>query len=185
MPVPVDPGAYSTGQTATASIFNNRFAPLYNALNPASVGLDELNLVAALLDKLGVSAGATLRRGQASVPAAQATASAAFTDLGTDGPSVTLTVPANGHAIAFMAADISTSGGGGGAGGTIEAFVAGVDSGQGVGMTGAGPVTVSKGVLLPFVGAGSTVFKLRYRADGGATATFANRKIAVVTFSIA
>jgi hypothetical protein len=46
MPVPVDPYTFADGPGNTASgvQVNQRFAPLYNTLNPASVGIDYQNV---------------------------------------------------------------------------------------------------------------------------------------------
>jgi hypothetical protein len=46
MPVPTDPGDFAAHAPITASGQNNRFHPLYNTLNPASVGIDDSNVKA-------------------------------------------------------------------------------------------------------------------------------------------
>lgn len=61
MPVPSDPGDYVNEVTeASADVLNNRFAPLYDALDPAAVGLDADNFAAGGLDDAALFADNTI-----------------------------------------------------------------------------------------------------------------------------
>jgi hypothetical protein len=98
MPVPVDPGVYSDGITATAAIFNNRYAPLFAALTPASAGLDEANVNASLLKKLGLNdaAQSQVGRGKSIIAATESRSNVAYGTLTTPDQVSGIVLPTDG-----------------------------------------------------------------------------------------
>lgn len=79
MTVPSDPYSFVNLTTADAEQVNARFAPLYAAL----AGLDVDNFLDAIPEKLGLTDGATIRRGKCIVSAAESRNDAAYGLLGT------------------------------------------------------------------------------------------------------
>lgn len=153
-----------------------------NVLNRLPIGSTEqvLEVVG------GVPAWVTLPSTQTTsgeVDTAQGTTSTSFTDLGTVGPTVTITTGV--RALVTFNAIVSTSG-------SLDAFVGFAVSGattiaaggngqyallQTLGATGDG-VSVSCTVLLTTLTSGSNVFTMKYRVNTG-TGTFSNRTLIV------
>ncbi len=106
MTVPTDPYDFTNGATADAEQVDARFAPLYAALNHA---LDTDNLLASFLDLLGVSSGATVRRGKSVVAGAETRSNAAYGLLGTPDRVSNVVVPTDGLVLVSFDAIWSSS----------------------------------------------------------------------------
>jgi hypothetical protein len=155
---------WATGNTVNASDMNDTS----NAVNALSAM---------------VSGAAT-----ASVATQESTTSSTYADLTTTTDSVTVTIGASGKAIVFLSAQMQN--------GTSTAY-----AWMGCAISGASTVAASGAraimyqnvftggspqaqygspYLVTGLTAGSTTFKLKYRAAGGGTASFNNRNIAVI-----
>lgn len=148
-------------------------------------GLDEANLAATLLDKLGATGGGTTRRGFTLVATSETTASTTFVDLATVGPSATVTVPTNGLVLCVASADEGTT-----TGGTLAASIQVVRGAVSLGTfsqtNGPALATMTSTVFVDVPAAGAQTYKLQYKSSSGAaTQTFANRKLWVVAMSFA
>lgn len=96
MAIPSDPYTFTDGpgNTASGEQVNERFDPLYAALNG---GLEGDNFSTALAEQLGVSSGATVRSGKSIIDAEGTRTNAAYGAL-TNGPdAVTVEVPTGGR----------------------------------------------------------------------------------------
>jgi len=114
----------------------------------------------------------------------EATVSGTFVDLATVGPSVTIVVPASGKVTLHMRAQISS-----GAGGGIASYaaaganvIAAADANGAIGNA-TGTINAFWGTTIHLTGlaAGSTTFKMQYRADGAASSAFLRRQLIVDT----
>jgi hypothetical protein len=116
----------------------------------------------------------------ASVATSQTTTSTAYADLATVGPSVTVTIGANGLALVIVGADQLD-----GTGYCVTSFVASgantIAASDARALINATNVEIaaSKVILLTGLTPGATTFKLQYRVTAG-TGTFLNRDIAVI-----
>lgn len=93
MTVPVDPHTFTAGTTADASQVNARYLPLYTALNGA---LDTDNFLPAVLDKIGVSSAATIRRGKSIIATEEARTNTAYGLLTTPDRVQNVVLPTDG-----------------------------------------------------------------------------------------
>lgn len=127
-------------------------------------------------------------RGYAEVNTSQTTSSAGPVDLGTTGPSVTLTAATNGLLEVVAQATASAAGG---ATATVYLDEDGTNLGAILAITSGTPTTlytapgsatgtstrVRSGALVIPVTTGSHTYKLRYGSDGFNTATFLTRRL--------
>lgn len=163
-----------------------------DSTNIADGSIQPADIASTLADLLGITAGGVTRRGFAQVSTLETTTSASDVDLATLGPSVTVTVPANGLVLVHAEVDIKNS-----VSVANGAFVTLVEDGVTIGSvlhwTGAAFQTIrttpgttdigtsghrALGGWLVFPAAsGARTYKLRYAADSGTTATFQNRKM--------
>lgn len=145
-----------------------------------------LNAVGAMNNALKAAMIATTNNTAGAVVAtAESTTSASYTDLTTTTDTVTVTIGPSGMAIVLLHMTVAATGG---------------TSWMGYAISGANTVAVSDAKALQYqcpasnvggsfgatfvetgLAAGSTTFKLKYKASGG-TPTFSNRRIAVVPF---
>lgn len=120
------------------------------------------------------------------VTTSQTTTSTTYTDLATVGPSVTVTIGANGMALVMMNADVLNNTG-------ASYSVIGLDISGATTRAAAAPYEgfyqafaanaenkISYGVLVTGLTPGSTTFKLKYRIITASTGTFSNREISVI-----
>lgn len=121
--------------------------------------------------------------GTSSIATSQSTTSSTFGDLGTVGPSVTVTIGANGAALVSVACEMFNS--------TTDYCLVGMV------VSGANTIAVkqylvnqgntdhqmSNTFLLTGLSAGATTFKMQYaNVNNSSTATFANRQISVIPY---
>lgn len=92
MTVPTDPYNFTNGATADADQVDARFAPLYAALSGA---LDVDNILDAVLEKLALNDGATIRRGSSIIATSEARSNAAYGTLTTPDQVANVVLPAN------------------------------------------------------------------------------------------
>lgn len=157
-------------------------------IKDANVTVNKLS--AALAASLGLNNTGNTGRGTATVATSQSTSSPTLVDLSTVGPSVTVTVPANGFVYVYAEVDISSAA----LGGVWLYEATDFPSGTGVMLrTGASttvvtsPGAVSQVVKTTALGgflqipatAGSRTYTLKYSSSSGSS-TFANRKLWVV-----
>jgi hypothetical protein len=145
----------------------------------SAVTTSKLNTASVTADKLGLGSTNT------TVATSEASGSTSYTDLATPGPSVTITVGANGLALVVLYTWQSNSAG------TAATFTSFAVSGANTSASAdtKAQVYVSSGnnaalgassvFLLTGLTAGSTTFKMQYRVDGS-TGTWLNRRIAAI-----
>lgn len=92
MTVPSDPYNFTNGATADGDQVDARFAPLYAALNGA---LDVDNVLDAVLEKLALNDGATIRRGKSIIATSESRTNTAYGTLTTPDQVAGVVVPAN------------------------------------------------------------------------------------------
>jgi hypothetical protein len=120
------------------------------------------------------------------VATSQTTTSTSYADLGTAGPSATVTVPASGNVLVIVTASATDSASGASAyvgfavsGGNTQAAA---DAKAFIVQSGGNQAILVQGSASFFVSglsAGSTTFTAKYRVSSG-TGTFANRSIVVI-----
>lgn len=132
-------------------------------------------------DKLGLAGN------RAAVATSQATSSTTYVDLATAGPSVTVTIGANGQALIIIACigvnstsgyvdmsfDISGAN-------TISAATNGATNNRRLYWFGTEDGKLHYSTLFTGLTPGSTTFKAQYRAVSAGTATFSGREISVI-----
>lgn len=94
MAAPVDPGDVVTATSISSAAANLRWQRLYAALGAGAI--DDTQIASALLDKVGVTSGATVRRGKSIIAGTHSTASAAYTTLGTPDQVAGIVLPTDG-----------------------------------------------------------------------------------------
>lgn len=126
-------------------------------------------------DKLSTGASS------ATVATNQTTTSTSYTDLSTTGPSVTVTIGANGLALVILTCDLVTNAGSDAFAGFVAsgANTVAVSDNQAIRGGDGTNHSVSAAYLLTGLSAGSTTFKMQYRVEGG-TGQFQRRNIAVI-----
>lgn len=136
---------------------------------------------------IGTGAPGTLSDSQQNVIATgQATTSAAYTDLGTVGPVVTLTVPASGKVFCTIACSMGASAvnGDGQMGVALSgANTAAADNANALYLVPpAANTTMQMGTSFMLTGLtpGSTVFTCKYKAPSGVSFSFGQRKLVVM-----
>lgn len=92
MTVPSDPYNFTNGATADGDQVDARFAPLYAALNGA---LDVDNVLDAVLEKMSLNDGATIRRGKSIIVTSESRTNTAYGTLTTPDQVANVVVPAN------------------------------------------------------------------------------------------
>ncbi len=175
-------GIISTAKFAAGAVDTNALAA--TAVTAAkiatgAVGTTQLANASVTPDKL------MLAPQKANVDTSETTSSNNFTDLATSGPSVTATIGANGLALVILSC---STGNDTANGQTLIGFVASgtntiapVDTKAIVytQVSGGGQMACSQAFLLTGLAAGSTTFKMQYRA-GSHQGVFQNRNIAVI-----
>jgi hypothetical protein len=203
----IKPNSFSASTTISSSQVNSNFDTIYNEFNGSisaanlatdavtTVKIADSNITTAKLadnavttakitnasvtaDKL--STGATA----ATVATSEGTTSSAFTDLATAGPAATVTIGANGMALVILYASLtaSTSGDASRMGYAVSGAttVAAGDSTAILFQSGTDLFRGSAVFLHTGLTPGSNVFTAKYRRGTAGTATFADRKIAVI-----
>ena len=99
MAAPTDPGDFTSGTVAASAAVNTRFQRLYTALAVGAV--DETQISSALADKVGVTAGAVVRRGKSIIAATETRTNTAYGLLTTPDRVQNVVLPTDG--LIFMA----------------------------------------------------------------------------------
>lgn len=101
MTVPTDPYNFTNGSTADGDQVDARFAPLYAALSGA---LDVDNVLDAILEKLALSDGATIRRGKSIIATTESRTNTAYGTLTTPDQVAGIVLPTDGQLWVFYQA---------------------------------------------------------------------------------
>lgn len=161
--------------TPTIGSFTNATHNHTNAAGGGQLGTAALTNASVTADKLSTGAATD------TVATQQTTTSTTFTDLATTGPSVTVTIGANGLALVSIAASMFTNAAGGYA---VAGFVVSgantIAADNRMIVNGLAEIMYGNSILLTGLTPGSTTFKLQYRVIGAVTGTFSLRSIAVI-----
>jgi hypothetical protein len=171
--------------------------PLVNTINEASAGngvtIDSLNIKDGKLNTNDSVVTANITNGSVTpsklssassagyIATSQTTTSTSYTDLATAGPSVTVSVGANGLVLLSWSARILNSGSNYTAIGFVASganTIAATDTNTFATGTGT-DMTSGRTTLLTGLNAGSTTFTLKYRVAGG-TGTYIDRRLSAI-----
>lgn len=149
-----------------------------------------LNAVGTMNNSLKAALNSTVNgTASAYVATSESTTSTSYVDLTTTTDSVTVTISSSGMALVLIYAAVANGNNGGQS--FMSYAVSGANTvaaadGQSINVqvvTGAGNAgSFGNMFLLTGLTAGSTTFKLKYRASSGTTAVFATRRITVIPF---
>lgn len=175
------------GEQPTAAKWNQlgaNDAGFKDGTNIDSLAITTAKLAAAAVtpDKLGTGGNT------ASIQTSQATSSTSYTDLATVGPSVTVTIGANGLALVLFSTIQTNSSASGysdcsidiSGATTISANTNGATNNRRTYWLGTVDNKQAFGYLFTGLTPGSTTFKMQYRAIVTGTATFSGRHLSVI-----
>ena len=186
--LPVEPSPSTTDvvpmvdvetNTTKKSTLSSLISLFFNNIPSGSIDSDSIEDGAITPNKLLL--GASSNR----VNTTQTTTTTSYTNLGTTGPSVTITVPASGRVLLSFGARVSNTSSGGW--GLVSYDASGANTISASDTYSAGfrvatandECTVERTEVLTGLTPGSTTFTLKYRAVAG-TAQFLNRYLSVV-----